>query len=480
MSSPSLQASLEQQASRLYDLYERKAGRLRTALIGVTGLVAIVFVLVFYPYATFRGLRYALEAELAALQADSAEAGRLAKESVALVEQFRPLVQAAMQELSDVRLDAIAAAAPNHDREMAAAREAIGDDPRFAPWLTGADADRELPAELRRAHGELLDQRDRPCFWRTGEAWLRCRLRTDLDGAHHRASEPFMRKRISHLRNELFVPLHAALGKLNDSFGTHLMGDEAVWRPNMGEIAKGLSKRHYDHFAARGQPLDGPVGEVAGDLRTRLNGFSHLYDQLLEAHERFLYEARSDLDHAFRELERRRERRESDLATVDARLEEMKGLQDIQTPFGMLPVGLNELTLLFPVLLAAGFMLCTSLFVESLMLRREYHRLTRATDPEGAVMPDQRVALIAPLWIDPLQPVGNRIYRAVIMALPVAAGIASFGLLLHNGLLSGPFMVEARLSPFIYMALYAGSALVTIEGGRRIWRALSGYAGAAG
>ena len=258
MSSPSLQASLEQQASRLYDLYERKAGRFRTALIGVTGLVAIVFVLVFYPYATFRGLRYALEAELAALQAESAEAGRRAEESVALVAQFRPLVPAAMQAVGAVRLDAIAATAPDHDRELAAARAVVGDDPRFAPWLTDADADRELPAKLQRVHRELPDLRGRPCFWRSGEAWLRCRLKTDLDGAHQRASEPFMHKRISHLRNELFVPLHQALLKLNDSFGTHLMGGDAVWRPEIAEIMKGLSKRHYEHFAARGAPLPFP------------------------------------------------------------------------------------------------------------------------------------------------------------------------------------------------------------------------------
>src|SRR5690606_8660676 len=199
---------------------------------------------------------------------------------------------------------------------------------------------------------------------------------------------------------------------------------------------------------------------------------------LLVAHEAALTVRRGRYMTVARELEVEQERLQAELATVAARLEDMKGWQEIETPFGTLPVGLNELTLLFPVLMAAGFMLCSSLFVESLLLRREFHGLTRATDPEGVVQPDERIALIAPLWIDPLQPRGHRIYRASILALPVIAYLAAIGLLLHNQLLAGPFLREARLNIVIYAILYLGSAAVIVEGVRRVWRALRRYEGA--
>jgi hypothetical protein len=122
------------------------------------------------------------------------------------------------------------------------------------------------------------------------------------------------------------------------------------------------------------------------------------------------------------------------------------------------------MVLLFPVLLAAGFVLCASLLSESLTLRQEFHWLSRERDPEAIFFDNARIALVAPVWIDPLQSLGHRVYRAAILALPVAIFIVAIFLLFDSSLLFGPFMREARLPLLIYLALYVLSALSIVEG----------------
>ena len=87
--SSSHQEILNAQSERFYVLYERKVKTFRTALISVTGLVIIVFLLIFYPYVTFRGTRYVLEAKLEALGNKIASAEAQAKESRELLDAYR-------------------------------------------------------------------------------------------------------------------------------------------------------------------------------------------------------------------------------------------------------------------------------------------------------------------------------------------------------------------------------------------------------
>lgn len=474
MTPPQHAARLEEQASRLYELYERKAGRFHTSLIAVSTLVTVVFVLILYPYATFRGSRYALEASLQDLRVNLDNARRDAEASAALLDEYRPIEPWAIQLIRDVRVEALAEARAQHEQELAAIKASLKDDPRLDPWLSGTDPDRELPWELRREHDALLDLPDRPCLWRIGEAWLRCAVKEAVDRAHGEASRPFAYQRISHLRNDLFGPLRTALEKLNRSFGEYLLGRDTVWRIETADLTSDLLEPSRRYLASGGRDLAQPALQVPGELTRQLDRFGALYEDLLIAHHAGLNVTAGDMAEAVRQLERREQDLIGELATIDARLDEMKGLQDIETPFGTLPVGLNELTLLFPVLLAAGFLLCASLFVESLMLRWEFHKLTRTTDPDGALMPDDRILLIAPLWIDPLQPPGHRIYRAAILGLPVLVAAAAVAVLVRNQLLSEVFLREARLNGLVYTMLYGASAVAMMEGIRRIsislWR----------
>lgn len=468
---PAGDARLGDQADRLYELYERKARAFRTALISVMSLITIILALVFYPYVTFRGERYTLEAEAVKLRGSLDLAQRRLAESNELLEEYRELMPAASARISEARPDTLSPAAAEHNRALSGIRRATAGDPAVAEWLAGAEVGEEPPSDLRRRHAELHQGRGKPCFWLSGDAWRRCALKQALDSAHGDAARRFQRGHISQLRNELFGPLSDALRSIEESFATYLLGDQSTWRVNLASITERLPEWHQEFLRRAEQDWTGRLA-VSGTLTEQSEVFARLYRYLLEVHERFLYQTREQLGNEMRDIAREEARIEGELDVIVSKLEELKGLQDIETPFGTLPVGINELVLLFPVLVAAGYMLMASLFVESLELRQEYRLLTRLIDSDGTVLPDRRVALIAPLWIDPLKPLSHRAYRAAILGLPLLAFVGAIWLLVRNQLLTGPFIKEARLNAVIYYGLYIAGALTILEGSRRIVQAL--------
>lgn len=455
---------VDEQSDRFYALYERRTNSFRRALIAVTGLLTVAFVLIFYPYVTFRGMRYTQETELQSLTRDLSAAERRAESGRWLLQAYRRLASQTLDRFASIDVGAIERTAEEHDRQIAAIRRAAGGDPDLEPWLSGRADDRRLPPALERRYPELEGARDTACFWHTGRAWVRCALEERIAQAYGDVRGHFGYSRVvlprldhpfpeglwvdAHLRNHLYTPVADALSELTESFGAFLRGEAPDWQVD-------------------GEPVE-------GDLREQHDRFLSALQDLLRRHGDRIDEQVFDLSREERELADERERVEEALNRTLARLDGMKGLQNIQTPFGPLPIGLNELVLLFPVLLAGGFVLCASQFADSLELRREYHRLARLKDPGGDVLDDARIGLAAPVWIDPLHPPLHRIYRAAILALPVALFAAALALLAHN-LLFGPFMAEARLGSTVYLGLYGLSALAVLEGGRRIHRALRAY-----
>lgn len=455
---------VDEQSERFYALYERRTNSFRRALIVVTGLLTVAFVLIFYPYVTFRGMRYTLETELQSLTRDLSAAERQAESGRWLLEGYSRLASQTRDRFAGIDVAAIERTAEEHDRQIAAIRRAAGGDPDLEPWLSGRADDRRLPPALERRYPELEGARDTACFWHTGRAWVGCVLDERIAQAYGEIIGHFARSRMvpvprnhpfpeglwvdPHLRNSLYTPVADSVSELTESFGAYLRGEAPDWQVD-------------------GEPVE-------NDLREQHDRFLSAIRDLLTRHRDRIEEQVYNLSREERDLADERERVEEALNRTLARLDGMKGLQNIQTPFGPLPIGLNELVLLFPVLLAGGFVLCASLFADSLELRREYHRLARLKDPGGGVLDDARIGLAAPVWIDPLQPPLHRIYRAAILALPVALFVAALALLADN-LFFGPFMAEARLGSAVYLGLYGVSALAVLEGCRRIHRALRAY-----
>lgn len=444
--SPYYQKIIEEQSHRFYSRYERKSKSFRSTLISVVGLVTIVFVLIFYPYVTFRGTRYTLEAELKELDRNVASLAARLKEHNQLIETFLDHQETTYETIEGFNLEELPGAAAEHHQKMAAIKAALRDDPDLQPWLRGKAAGEDLPPSLRRRNPDLASANDDPCFWLSNKAWTHCALAVRIERLHNEVSSRFAYKRISHLRNELFVPLYKSLTTLHGEFSAWLLGTAPSWGADGVEAKESLR----DHYSS----------------------FRNAYLDQIENHGRVIHQMRDDTSAELHGLEGQRKDTDEELKSVISRLEEMKNLRDIQTPFGQLPVGLNDLVLLFPVLLAAGFVLMASLFSETLQLRQAYHQMCRFLDPEEEILDSNHVALVAPVWIDPLQPKPHQAYRSAILALPAVIFVAAIILLLVNRLLWGAFMEEARLGQIIYAALYVASGLSIVKGVMHVYRAL--------
>jgi hypothetical protein len=439
----------EEQSARIYELYQKKSRSFRNAFYGVSGLAVIFFGLVFYPYVSRLGEKSGIARSLNTLDREISNTSGVELEYGQIVQDLVRHQHEVERQASELGWSDLETAALQQDESLKELRVRLRDDPEAAAWALEAQARPELSQRFFLRHPHLRDSKNDPCFWLGGEDWLHCELAKRVGEVHEFAADPLRYRRISHVRNDLLVPLGIQLDDLEKAFREWLFGRSPGWE-------------------------EGRASEASKPQR-ELNAFWHAYFSRFEERHRFIVEERSDLKAELSELEKKQAELMKEQAKVDQLLEEIQGLRKIETPIGELPVGLDELVLIFPVLLAAGFLSCGSLFSESLRLRRVFHQLTRAMDPAQEVLTDEHVALVAPLWVDPLDSRWGRTVKLVILALPAVVFVLAISLLLIHRLLLGNFPEMARLPPPVYVVLYLLSCGLIFEGFRRIGRELRRY-----
>lgn len=150
-------------------------------------------------------------------------------------------------------------------------------------------------------------------------------------------------------------------------------------------------------------------------------------------------------------------------------------LQQIEFPFGKLPVGLTESIAVFPIILAIGFLVIASQLREAIQLRKSFHQLYQRKDPTRRILDDQQIALIAPLWIDPESTSKQKLVRFTILTIPFLIFLISCILIFYNWTIPGFFAYADRLNWWLYGGLYLLSLGIFIYGYRQIFIELSGY-----
>jgi hypothetical protein len=214
------------------------------------------------------------------------------------------------------------------------------------------------------------------------------------------------------------------------------------------------------------------------DFFRRFSGKTDFFGRLREPVDEFQGKHRKQLDEKRTTLTR-------ELGFLNTQLGEARGTQKmlsdrkeeiaarikaIQTPFGTLPVGLNEAVLLFPILLAAGFVLCTHLLAESIHLRKRYHALWEEEYPDLADYHARQMPVVAPLWIDSQDPAQNRPLRWVLLLLPLMVFVGVVVVILAAATISDAFFQGVEMGPAILIVLYAVSLAGFAYG---VWRVLT-------
>jgi hypothetical protein len=137
-------------------------------------------------------------------------------------------------------------------------------------------------------------------------------------------------------------------------------------------------------------------------------------------------------------------------------------LNQTEFPFGKIPINLDESIAAFPVALGVGFLVSASYLANSIQLRKELHVWYKSKYKEVTKnLLDERIGLIAPLWINPSNSVNIRIMKFAIFMIPLFTFIWSIFLISNyvlfrqeNETLASLFSYGSFLNPFIYLGIY--------------------------
>ena len=433
----------EEQIGIVFGLYQSKSKGFRTMFFATATFATLIFLIVFYPYVTFRGERYQLEANIATWNQEQTAALRKASGYPPVMDELTGFqLEVARLWLELVNWRDLADQAAKKTQVLSALKQRLHDDPNAGAWARGQGSPPVLSSDLLERHPELVGMRDEPCAWHAGRDWQRCKLAEEISTWHDKRTTPFRYRHPSEVRAHSFALLADRLDGLSARFDRWLLGKTESW--------------HTD------------IKTVGTDLRDETRNFFKEYWREIHHLKSDLARQEGDLNRSASDRAKWISEHQQTIAHIDKQLESMKGLQGISTPFGELPVGLNELVLLFPLLLATGFLAYGSALADTLRLRHTYHEFCRRQDRAHTVFTREHIALVAPLWLDPLEPLMRRFIAWAIVAVPALLFVLAVLLLIANRLLWGDFMEEARLANWMYALLYLLGLAMTAEGFRRI------------
>jgi hypothetical protein len=133
-------------------------------------------------------------------------------------------------------------------------------------------------------------------------------------------------------------------------------------------------------------------------------------------------------------------------------------LEEFESPIGKLTIGFDDLVMFFPIALASGFLVVTSMLIEAMKFRRYYLSFHPMKDNVKGSLTSQDIARTAPLWVDREDPNQNKIARFAILFLPLLIYTAACGIIFF----SWWGIPESSLGDIpAYRPIFAGVYLIT-------------------
>lgn len=150
-------------------------------------------------------------------------------------------------------------------------------------------------------------------------------------------------------------------------------------------------------------------------------------------------------------------------------------MEEIEFPFGKIPIGLNESINVYPLLIAFGWIFSISLFIDTIKLRKNLHNLYIRKDPENKDFIKQQIQLLAPLWIDPLKSAGSQKLKFLLLSSPIIFFIISIGIKIYTRTFSASDIVTDSNTWWIYVFSYLVCFFLFLFYLKKINRELSDY-----
>jgi len=257
------------------------------------------------------------------------------------------------------------------------------------------------------------------------------------------------------------------------------------------EIAGPLERLNIKEFDQWKADLQAGMQRYADRFRTEMTanpGFWRNFDRNTPIYKSMIDGAhRFYADHHFEEIGRRMG---ESLAAGRAEVEQLNqkkdqiqkskeglnnALKNIKTRFGKLGLEVDDAILLAPLALAALFFIAALQLCQNIQLRKSFHRLFQASDPQKVAITDAEIALAMPLWADPLAaPIQRKIKLAALM-IPAIASALTLLVVFYCWTIPDAFAGLTGIDYVKYVLYYLLSAGLFIYGFQRIRSAIKNY-----
>jgi hypothetical protein len=442
---------INDELERVYRLYGERTRSFRRGLYALIVASLALFVLIVVPFLTFRDQLAAMQDHEAALLADIEEARSLIAMTKASITQARDLAKsfddyyvgiAEHAAIEEMAREAEAHADILDELKSSFARS---DDPGTAAWVKGEA--RQPPPEIVATNRRLFGFSQDACNWDSGLARLTCRLCASLT----RENERVLRR--------IVQSTAAPYGSVEQDLNI-IVARSCAW------LTEG--EPHWDSEKTLSSVMSFP--RDIGVLLDYFNLDLYQYRDRLRSFQREQSEWLAVLQVRLERLQRQRAELSERLATLEGQLGRIASFDRIGTPAGDVPIGLGQIVLLFPVVLAAGFLIVANGYARSAELQHAFVRLCRKRDATGEVMDARHIAAIAPLWLDRRDPLGARLAKWAILLTPLALTLANLGLIATTRALTDQLPDDAVIPPVAYLLLYAASLALFAGTLWYIWR----------
>jgi TRAP-type C4-dicarboxylate transport system permease small subunit len=237
--------------------------------------------------------------------------------------------------------------------------------------------------------------------------------------------------------------LQAGMNDLSDRFKREMAADSSFWRnfnqnaPIYQSLIEGVHRFWSDHrFEAIGQRMEA----AASARRAEIEQLNQKKAQIQKSKE--------GLNNA---------------------------LKNIKTRFGKVGLGIDEAILLAPVAFAILFLFAVLNLCQNIQLRKSFHRLFQARDPQKTCLTDAEIALAMPLWIDPLVPPFQRKLKMAVLLIPALASALTLLVVFYCWTIPDAFSGLNSMDYVKYVIYYLLSAGFFIYGFQRIQGSIGNY-----
>jgi hypothetical protein len=385
--------------ARVDEVLQRKITSFRRIFLGTVVVGLGLFYFVVLPYLSSHTERSELLRTAKALEAELAFTKRVIVNHADVIRRLGKTENAAAQTREELINSGyhlgLRDQASRQTQLVAQWKRDFANEPDAAAWVNGNSTRPNLSAAFYHSHPSLRPPFKDPCFWLDTPLWTYCQISQGLAQYHSR------------LRHELGdtdpeIPVGFEMAELKTNLDG-LVAPILRWAtdPDSDAVAKIKSVRQF--------------------LSRSLEAYRVAISEAKRVAKKSATNARIESTRIDANMVEIRER----VTNAEAKLTQTRKFQALETPIGKLPVGLDELVLLFPFVVTLVVCYLLDQLDQAMVLRRT---LQCSLSQRAIALPGGATAYLrmtSALWLDPFDGLFRLSVQAFVLGIPLLAALVA-------------------------------------------------------